>query len=358
VVDLTLRGFAVVLYNRRLDRLQTIRGQGGLRYVGALGEGFVRFSQITDDLSLAIEGADIIMLVVPSTAHEYYARALAPYLRGNSVIFLNPGHVGGSLHFAAELRRAGNPHEIAICETATLTYGTRIREPGLVWIKRVIQNLYFSAFPARKLARLYPLLSQVYPSLVPANHALVAAFLDLNAVEHPPGVVLNAGWIEFTRGNFRFYYEGITPGVAGVVEKVDRERLAVIRGLNERGKLGIPELSFVEYFYQAGYTTAEAAATGSVYRALQASEPNRSTKAPESFEHRYMVEDVGFGLVPMCEFAHLVEVDVPHMESLVTLASAIAGRDFRVEGRTLEKMGLNTIPLSSLKMFLHEGRGP
>jgi opine dehydrogenase len=357
-VDLTLRGFEVTLYNRTLSRFQPVLEQGGFRYVGALGEGFLSFARITDDLRYAIGGADVIMLVVPSTAHEYYARVLAPYVDMESVVFLNPGHMGGSLHFAAELKRQGNRHEVGICETATLTYGTRIREPGLVWIKRVVQNLYFSAFPARNLSRLCAVLSTVYPSLVPADHALAAAFLDLNAVEHPPGVVLNAGWIEFTRGDFHLYYEGITPGVARVVERVDAERLAVIRALNERAGLGIPEFSFVQYFHKAGYTTAEAAATGSVYQALQASEPNRTTKAPDSFEHRYMVEDVGFGLVPMCELAHLVGVEVPHMESLITLASALAGRDFRREGRTLERMGLAGVPVHGLRSFLQDGWTP
>ena len=52
-------------------------------------------------------GADLIMLVVPSVAHEPYARALAPLLDGSQPIFLNPGHTGGGLHFLHELRKAG-----------------------------------------------------------------------------------------------------------------------------------------------------------------------------------------------------------------------------------------------------------
>lgn len=354
-VDLTLRGFEVVLYNRTLDRLKSVREQGGFNYDGAVGEGFLPFDRFAEDIQQAVDGVDVIMPVVPSSAHEYYAKVLAPYLTEESVVFLNPGQMGGALHFAAELRRNGNRHPIAIGETATLTYATRVRAPGTVWIKRIVQNVYFSVFPAKSLSRLYACLSSLYPTLSPVEHALITAFFDLNAVEHPPGVVLNAGWIEFTKGGFRFYSEGITPSVARVIERVDEERLAICRALNRQAALKIPEMAFVEYFFKAGYTTAEAAATGSVYRALQESEPARSTQAPDSIQHRYMVEDVGFGLVPMYEFARWLRVETPHMEALIRLGSSLAGRDFLEEGRTLAKMGLAELPIDRLSDFLLVG---
>jgi opine dehydrogenase len=354
-VDLTLRGFEVVLTNRRPASWDAVRSQGGIRYTGALGDGFAAITRIEPNLRAAVADTDIIMLVVPSSAHEFYAQQLAPHLADEAIVFLNPGHMGGSLHFAAELRRQGNTRHVRIGETATLTYATRLREPGLVWIKRVVRNLYCGVFPARTFPEVFPRLSTLFPNLIPADHALSIGFLDLNAVEHPPGVVLNAGWIEFTKGNFRFYYEGITPGVARVIERVDEERLAIIRELNRHGGLGISEETFVQYFHRAGYTTNEAAATGSVYQALRHAEPNKSTMAPDSFDHRYMVEDVGFGLVPMCEFAKLVGVDTPHMTSLVTLASALAGRDFLREGRTLAKMGLEGRSIPELASVLQGG---
>lgn len=35
--------------------------------------------------------------------------------------------------------------------------------------------------------------------------------MNINAVIHPAGVLMNAGWIEMTSGNFLFYKESITP---------------------------------------------------------------------------------------------------------------------------------------------------
>ena len=84
----------------------------------------------TTDVKEAITGADLIMLVVPSVAHQPYARALAPLLDGSQPIFLNPGHTCGGLHFLHELRKAGYKGPIKTCETVSLTYVTRHGRPG------------------------------------------------------------------------------------------------------------------------------------------------------------------------------------------------------------------------------------
>ena len=44
---------------------------------------------------------------------------------------------------------------------------------------------------------------------------------NMNAVFHPPGMIMNAGWIESTNGNFLFYREGITEAI-GRVTAADR----------------------------------------------------------------------------------------------------------------------------------------
>ena len=57
-------------------------------------------------------------------------------------------------------------------------------------------------------------------------------------------------------------------------------------------------------------------------------------------DHRYIKEDVGFGLVPMTEIGHSLGVKTPVMDALITLASAMHKTDYRAEGLTLKKMGL------------------
>ncbi|MFQ5912090.1 MAG: NAD/NADP octopine/nopaline dehydrogenase family protein [Nitrospinota bacterium] len=327
---LTLRGYEVRMHSRSEGRLAplrsgiSVRGEYQGRPIPAL---------LTTDLASAVSGADLVMLVVPSVAHEGYARALAPVLRPEQVVYLNPGHTGGGFHFAAELRAAGGS-DAPLCESVTLTYICRMEGEATVAVYRETTNLRFAALPAGRTEELTQRLRPLFPNLRPASNVLETGFMNINAVIHPPGVLMNAGWIEFTGGDVLFYKESITPAVARVIEEVDAERLAVA------GRLGLRLPAFIDYFCEAGLTTEAARRSRSVYRAMQESGPNRTIKSPSSLDHRYVHEDVGYGLMPMSEFGRLVGVSTPAMDSLITLASIAQNKDYRREGLTLARMGV------------------
>jgi len=347
--DLTLRGHRVRLYSRSAATLQPVIDRGGIELSGAAGEGFARPERITQELDQAVAGADVVMLAVPVTAHPYYARALAPVLADGQPIFLNPGHTCGGLRVATGLRRAGYQGKLAICEASTLTYGCRIQEPGRVLVQTVVPELPFAAYPGKHLAALEELVSVLYPAIRPADNVLVTAFLNINAVEHPPMTLLNAGWIEYTGGDFYIYFEGTSPAVGRVIDAVDRERVRLAEAL------GIPTKSFLEMFHEAGYTTRNALEAGTAYRALQESAPNRWIKSPSSLDHRYVHEDVGYGLVPWSNLARAAGVETPTIDYLIQLASTMNGRDYAREGLTLENLGLEAVPVEALQDALYEG---
>ena len=96
--DLTRRGFGVRLHARREERLEPLRASGGIAVRGVL-EGLVPIELMTTDVAEAVEGADVIMLVVPSVAFGYYAERLASLLTPERAVFLNPGHTGGGSSF-------------------------------------------------------------------------------------------------------------------------------------------------------------------------------------------------------------------------------------------------------------------
>src|ERR1700712_3597156 len=86
--DLVQRGFNVRLHARNEKNLSAIRRQGGIVMRG-IHDGVAPLTQITTDIAEAVDGADVIMLVVPSVAHQSYARMLAPILRPEQILFLN-----------------------------------------------------------------------------------------------------------------------------------------------------------------------------------------------------------------------------------------------------------------------------
>lgn len=346
--DLTKRGFEVRLHARRQQSLQPIRERGGIEARG-IHDGFVPFDRLTTDVAEAVDGADLVMLVVPSVAHEHYAQELAPLLTPDLPVFLNPGHTGGGLHFVHALRRSGYADEVRTCESVTLTYICRMEGPATIGLYSYTKNLKFAAFPGRHADALAAAVGGVFPEIRPVSSVLETGLANLNAIFHPPGMVMNAGWIQRTDGDFLFYREGITDAVGRLVSAIDRERMAIAAALD------IPAVSFLENFHAAGLTTAAAMRSGSVARACEESEPNKSVKSPPSLDHRYMHEDIGYGLVPMSALARLAGVPTPIIDSFIHLGSEAVGIDYAATGLTLEKMGLADRSPRDLPRFLANG---
>lgn len=346
--DLTCRGFEVRLHARREESLEPIRANGGIDSHGIF-EGRETPALLTTDIAEAVAGADLVMLVVPSVAHGWYAERLAGVLEAGTPVFLNPGHTGGSLHFRAEVRRAGHTFPLDICETVTLTYICRIEVPARVGIYSYTRSLMFAALPGSATGRLHAAISPLFPEIRPASSVLETGLANINAVFHPPGMLLNAARIEATGGNFLFYRQGVTDAVGRTAAAIDAERLAVARAL------GVPARPFLAMFHKAGLTTRAAMESGSISRACRESAPNATLKSPPSLDHRYVHEDVGYGLVPIAALGRLAGVETPTIDSHIALLSAATGIDYATEGLTLERMGIAGLEPAALRRLVQEG---
>jgi opine dehydrogenase len=338
-------GHAVRLYSRSRATLEPVVAAGGIVYSGVCGQGLARLSVATNDLPTALDGAEMVLVCLPANAHEDLARSLAPLLDGRAPILLNPGSTGGALVFRKVLEEADGPNSLTIGETNTLTYIARKLAPDSVYISSAVRNVRLSALPGATLDDLASRLRDYYPSLKPMATVLDTSLRNVNAILHPPGIILAAAWIEHTRGDFRYYYDAGTPGVGRVMADLDHERLRVGRAW------GVQLEPFPTLFADIGSSSAEAAASGSYTQMLRDSEPNRFIKAPDSLEHRYILEDIPYGVVPMSEMGRAAGVATPVMDSLVTLASSLSQRDLRATGWTLERMGLPGDPAAALPLL-------
>lgn len=207
-----------------------------------------------------------------------------------------------------------------------------------------------AAFPSRDVDECHSRIDALLPGQFSrASSVLELDLQNVNAVMHPPQMVCNASWIEATGGDFLIYREGTGPGTARIIEAVDSERLALAVAL------GVPTLTLVQALASAGYTTAEAARTGNVHVALQAGDPIGRVKAPPTLDHRYVHEDVGWGLVQWINLSRAANVSTPMMEALTTLAGALNGVDYYRDGLTLERMGLTGLDAEGIVAYAHDG---
>ena len=346
--DLGRRGYRVRLWSRSEARVAPIREAGGIAFAGALGEGSQPLDVVTTDIAAAMDGADLVVIMVPTQAHEALARLVAPHLAAGQVLMVSPGHT--LVLVPQTLRRCGIPNPVT-CETGTLPYICRMDGPARVRITQPSRHQAFAAFPAAETERLASLVRPVFPMIRPVASVLDTVFPYTNAIHHPPAFLCNAGRVESTGGDFYHYYDGITPSVGRLIDRLDGERLAVARAL------GCDPAPLPEHFLRMGYTTEAARDSGLACEVFHQSAADRWIRAPSTLEYRFFTEDVPYGLVPLSELGRVAGVATPAIDAMIVVCSALMGRDFRAEGLTLERVGLAKLSLGALQSILRDGFG-
>jgi opine dehydrogenase len=344
--DLTLRGFQVHLCEMYLPkRIEDLENHGGIELSGAAGTGSALPKLMTRDIEEAIKDVDVIIWTIPANGHDFHARQCAPHIRPGQILILTPGAVGGALSVANLLNQLG-VKGVRIGETCTLPYGCRLTSHFHVEVYDVAKDVLFAMLPDVETDSVLTSIRPLFPNMMRGETVLDTSLKYMNLLLHPVGMILNAGWIGHRKRDFAYYYDGISPSVAKIMEELDNERLNIVRAFN------LKPVPFVEWFLRRGKTQTKE----SVYQAIHSSIPNRNFRAPETLTHRFILEDIPFGLVPLSHFGRLVGVSTPVVDSLTLLASRICGRDFLKEGNGLERMGISNMSLDELKKWVSEGR--
>ena len=344
---LALMGFAVRLYNRTEDNIRVIQARGGIELESYEGgpRGFGELACVTANMAEALEGSDVIMVVVPSTAHADIAREAAPHLRDEQVVVLNPGRTGGALEFVQVLKKNGCITRVIVSEAETLIYASRSDGPAQARIFRIKESVPVAALPASCTGQVLEVLHTAYPQFIDGQSVLHTGLNNMGAIFHPALTLLNAGRIESTRGEFQFYIDGVTPSVANVLEVLDRERVTVA------ASLGIRARTAMEWLKMAYDTTGV-----DLHEAIHNQPGYYGIQAPPTLNHRYITEDVPMSLVPIASFGQRFGVSVRGIDSIIRLACIIHHTDYYRRGRTVDKLGIGEWSVNELTRYVMEGK--
>jgi len=343
---LALMGFEVTLYNRTFDHISVITQRGGIDLESYEGgpHGFGQLAYVTSDIHEGIERADTIMIVVPSSAHADVARACAPHLRDGQIVVLHPGRTCGAIEFAKVLLDEGCQADATISEAETFIYASRSDGPAQAHIFRIKEAVPIAALPATRTKQVLEAINPAYPQFIDGGDVLNTGLNNMGAIFHPAITMLNAGWIESTHGDFQFYIEGVTPGVARILEVLDRERVTVASSLGLRARTG---LEWLKLAYDTDGTD--------LHEAIHNQPGYYGIKAPYTLNHRYLFEDVPMSLVPIAALGLRYGVSVRGMESFIRLAGILHRTDYWRRGRTLDKLGIEHFSVSELTAYVREG---
>lgn len=347
--DLALAGHDVHLYEHpsfgpRVARVLETRSIE-LTGVGRTGVGRLRCA--TTRMAEALEDTRLVNVVVPALGHDLFFRELIPHLNPGQVVIVWSGDFG-SLRLAHLLQQAGRDDDVELVETNTIPYGARISSAGRVNIFLQASTVTLAALPSCRTGRILGPLRELWPAVTTAANVLAAGLSNPNPLCHPPGALLNVGRIEYSRGDFHMYREGITEAVARVIRALYGETIAVADAL---------ALTVIRYqdqdFMSPGCIMSKAFTAPFDTQGVIG-----GIRGPTSIHDRYLVEDLPFGLVPISQLGDRVDVDTPLIDAVVCLGSHVCGQDFWTTGRTLETLGLTELKPSELLAYVNDGALP
>lgn len=312
---------------------------------------------ITSDIERAFENVSIIFVVVPAFGHKRYAELIAPYIKDDHIIVLFPGS-GGSLEFAEVFKNQGVFSDVIMCESSTLPYGTRLISPGKVKVFIEALQLPTGVFPSQRSQETINKLQTIYPSIQPAQSVLEAALNNPNPIVHPVATLLSASRIEYSNGNFFLYQEGMTPAIARCFEALETERQLLLDKLGyvkfHHKTQNIARLNLgdsIEECRQKILSTTMDAAFGP-----NSIDAGIMMKGPSKLDHRYISEDVPYGLVLLSSLGDLLEIPTPICDAVINLCSIINQTNYMVHGRGIKRLGLENLNTFQIKKYLLTGK--
>jgi opine dehydrogenase len=343
--DLTLAGHEVRLaavpgHSTNIDLLKAFGGivVEGITSGGAK-PGFAKIALMTTDVAEAIRDVQVIMVVMPAFGQEAYMKILAEKAVAGQIIVFHPGYYA-SLVFAKMLKEAGREGELIFGDTLSLIFAAKTKGLGHVNIKAVKSELPFAALPSVNTAKALWVLSDIYPQFSPACSVLQTSIDNIGAIVHPVSTLLNMSRIEHM-GPYRTSHYDISPSVGRVMEAVDKEKILITKAL------GMEAFSFMDILFSIYKVKA-----ANIFEQMSQVSAHNVQMAPGDLKHRYVTEDVPYGLVPLAAFGRLLNIKTPNIDAVINLACMANDENYWEMGRNLSTMGIDNMNIKEVAQYL------
>ena len=312
-------GYCSALYAREADRVKMFTSN---RFtISGEVEAEVIIDIISSDISEVIRDAFLVMVTTPAQYHPIVARAMAPHLTDGQAVVLNPGRTFGTIAFSKVLAECGFKADILLGETDTFTFTCRCPEVGKPQIYKIKDSVRIAAHDPAYAEQLLGILHEIFDMYSLAESVLYTGFSNIGMIFHPMPILMNITRVE-AKENFKFYMEGISPLVAGILEKMDVERVAVANAY------GVSVPSARQWLAECYGSRGD-----SLFEQIQNTEAYSTVLAPIDIDTRYIFEDIITGCVPTSCAGKVAGVGTEVLDTLIKWASILYGRDFHAEGR-------------------------
>ncbi len=305
------KGQEVTLYDRNPDRLSPLRARQ-LRASGAVSGEFC--PALTDRLDGAGD-CDVILVCTVAGGHRPLAAALKGSLSPGQLVLVTNG-CWGAVEFDQELGVEADEKGCVLAETGGQLILCTSPSPWEVYVKTIKKSMVLSCVHPWQTAEVLEQLKDIFPQFVSGHSVLDTSLNNSNPVIHAPLVLFNATRLE-NGEDYLLFGTGVTPKVAEFMEHIDNERVAVVRAC------GVPprtELDMLNAFWPQPQPT--------LFDVLHNTPAYQVTKGPKTLDHRYLSEDLPYGLVPYLMLGRRLGVDTPYIRALTHMLGLYMGIDF------------------------------
>lgn len=333
-------------------------------------EGFAKMDKVTIDVAEAVKGAGIIVIATPTFGHKPFFEKLIPCLEDGQVIHIFPDNFG-TLIFRKMMREAGCTKKVIIGGWSSSTYGSRVDMPGGVITHKI--RVYYRAITLRGAAmpatdtEAFIESSKYLPSMdavtegegaVAGDTVLDTGFSNVNPVLHCPGAILGVSTMEnfgtiFGDDKYQFsiYSHAYCPSISQVQYTFYQEECSLADTIG----VGIQPYEKEHFFSRENVL-------GQEYMGLDylipfdKQDPIQYGTGPFTMENRYITEDIPVGCYVYQQLGNVYGVQTPVVDSMISLACAILGRDLTAKGYTLEYIGIDNMTKEELNDYLRTGK--
>lgn len=328
------------------EQIKVIQTFGGVLVEGTTSAGkpggFAEIFRVDTEVAAAVEWAEVVFVVSPAFGQDVYFEIIAEHAPHDQLVVIQPGKFG-AFRLAQVMREHGrNPWDLLITETDTFLYAAKIHGLDRIWLRGVKHQLPLAAYPASRTQEAIDRLLPIHTQYVPAKNILETSMSDAAYAIHPVTTLLDLSRLE-SIGPYRTKAYSITPGVGRMIEAVDAERCLLAT------KLGLKANPFKEQLHDMYGLEGD-----TVYEAMIKTTVHVDQMTPRGADHRYVTEEIPYGLVPMSEIADLLGVATPNIDAIIALASTVNQEDYRATGRSLKNLGFIDLTLDEALYWINQ----
>lgn len=348
-----------------------IKSSGQNNLYGFERSGQAKFDLVTTDMAQAVSGARLIVVAVPSIAHDAFFDRLVPLLEDDMIVHIIPDNFG-SLKLRKKMREQNCTKHVIVGGWSSAPYGARVVKEGGVMTPYI--EFKYRAITLRGAAlpstdqEIFLESSKAIGSFdaittgdgsVGGKTVLDIGFSNVNPVLHVPGTLLGASVMEnFGRvfgGNDKYQYSIYSHAYSESVAEVqyafylEQVKLAETMGIDLQR---YPKKNFL----------SRTSILGPEYMGddcivpFDEQFPMAYGTGPFTIQDRYVTEDIPVGCHIYHELGKKYGVSTPVIDSMITIGSVMTGQDFYKSGLTLDDLDLAHLTAEQVLMYLETGQ--